>query len=348
MEKPLNCPQRDVQSWWRRKSCRWWTAPASGCPGGTSSLSCLAWDSVSHSASDATSVWPLLAWSMTTLSTKATRKFLWWVEDQKWLHVSLCYKIIDSLMIPTVTMSRLHSSPGTLKQWAWSTAPSSGATSSHRSPVDLYVKNLQPTGEYFEHTLSSKHSVITLVVFCVFQGFLALPLWPLPPSTCWSHLQLAATTAVSYWSGYARVWLRYSVCRVQERLKKCRNTFSWRCLVPQGVSYPACHGIWAKWAPPLERSRLATTAFCGKVLTWLKLISVDFFGHCEINVFVICVRHLLRILRRSSGGHAFSWSVGAIHWVAFSILRLWWVSFYYFTLLLHSMHLCTAFSCRTQ
>ncbi|KAK1794726.1 hypothetical protein P4O66_009886 [Electrophorus voltai] len=30
-----------------------------------------------------------------------------------------------------------------------------------------------------------------------------------------------------------------------------------------GVTYPACHGIWAKWAPPLERSRLATTAFCG-------------------------------------------------------------------------------------
>lgn len=35
-------------------------------------------------------------------------------------------------------------------------------------------------------------------------------------------------------------------------------------LFPQGVSYPACHGIWAKWAPPLERSRLATTAFCGE------------------------------------------------------------------------------------
>jgi len=34
----------------------------------------------------------------------------------------------------------------------------------------------------------------------------------------------------------------------------------------QGVSYPACHGIWAKWAPPLERSRLATTAFCGEVI----------------------------------------------------------------------------------
>ncbi|ELK28589.1 Vesicular glutamate transporter 1, partial [Myotis davidii] len=34
-------------------------------------------------------------------------------------------------------------------------------------------------------------------------------------------------------------------------------------LVVQGVTYPACHGIWSKWAPPLERSRLATTAFCG-------------------------------------------------------------------------------------
>lgn len=32
---------------------------------------------------------------------------------------------------------------------------------------------------------------------------------------------------------------------------------------PQGVTYPACHGIWSKWAPPLERSRLATISFCG-------------------------------------------------------------------------------------
>lgn len=31
----------------------------------------------------------------------------------------------------------------------------------------------------------------------------------------------------------------------------------------QGVTYPACHGIWRYWAPPLERSRLATLAFCG-------------------------------------------------------------------------------------
>ncbi|GAA55230.1 MFS transporter ACS family solute carrier family 17 (sodium-dependent inorganic phosphate cotransporter) member 6/7/8 [Clonorchis sinensis] len=31
----------------------------------------------------------------------------------------------------------------------------------------------------------------------------------------------------------------------------------------EGTSYPACHGIWRFWAPPLERSRLATIAFCG-------------------------------------------------------------------------------------
>ncbi|CAG4990074.1 unnamed protein product [Parnassius apollo] len=31
----------------------------------------------------------------------------------------------------------------------------------------------------------------------------------------------------------------------------------------EGVTYPSCHGIWRNWAPPLERSRLATLAFCG-------------------------------------------------------------------------------------
>ncbi|KAF7468009.1 Hypothetical predicted protein [Marmota monax] len=34
-------------------------------------------------------------------------------------------------------------------------------------------------------------------------------------------------------------------------------------VIKEGVTYPACHGIWSKWAPPLERSRLATTSFCG-------------------------------------------------------------------------------------
>ncbi|KAL3117077.1 hypothetical protein niasHT_007480 [Heterodera trifolii] len=31
----------------------------------------------------------------------------------------------------------------------------------------------------------------------------------------------------------------------------------------QGLAYPAMHGVWCHWAPPLERSKLATTAFTG-------------------------------------------------------------------------------------
>lgn len=31
----------------------------------------------------------------------------------------------------------------------------------------------------------------------------------------------------------------------------------------EGVTYPCIHAIWARWAPPLERSRLATLAFSG-------------------------------------------------------------------------------------
>lgn len=30
-----------------------------------------------------------------------------------------------------------------------------------------------------------------------------------------------------------------------------------------GVCYPAMHGVWKYWAPPLERSKLATTTFTG-------------------------------------------------------------------------------------
>ena len=37
-----------------------------------------------------------------------------------------------------------------------------------------------------------------------------------------------------------------------------------RAPVLQGVTYPTTHGIWRHWAPPLERSRLATITFCGE------------------------------------------------------------------------------------
>ncbi|KAG5898933.1 hypothetical protein JTB14_007968 [Gonioctena quinquepunctata] len=34
----------------------------------------------------------------------------------------------------------------------------------------------------------------------------------------------------------------------------------------EGVTYPCIHAIWSKWAPPLERSRLATIAFSGSYI----------------------------------------------------------------------------------
>lgn len=34
--------------------------------------------------------------------------------------------------------------------------------------------------------------------------------------------------------------------------------------ITQGVTYPAIHAVWSKWAPPLERTKLATFAFAGE------------------------------------------------------------------------------------
>lgn len=34
-------------------------------------------------------------------------------------------------------------------------------------------------------------------------------------------------------------------------------------ILPQGVTYPCIHAVWARWAPPMERSKLATLAFSG-------------------------------------------------------------------------------------
>lgn len=31
----------------------------------------------------------------------------------------------------------------------------------------------------------------------------------------------------------------------------------------EGVTFPCIHAVWAKWAPPLERSRMASIAFAG-------------------------------------------------------------------------------------
>ena len=44
------------------------------------------------------------------------------------------------------------------------------------------------------------------------------------------------------------------------------NMISFHCtdLKPlQGVTYPSIHAVWSKWAPPQEKTKLATLAFSG-------------------------------------------------------------------------------------
>ena len=35
------------------------------------------------------------------------------------------------------------------------------------------------------------------------------------------------------------------------------------CVSFQGVTFPAMHAMWGSWAPPLERSKLATFTYAG-------------------------------------------------------------------------------------
>lgn len=35
------------------------------------------------------------------------------------------------------------------------------------------------------------------------------------------------------------------------------------CSVLKGVTFPAMHALWSRWAPPLERSKLVTIAYSG-------------------------------------------------------------------------------------
>ena len=46
----------------------------------------------------------------------------------------------------------------------------------------------------------------------------------------------------------------------------------------QGVTYPSIHAIWAKWAPPQEKTKLATFAFAGEWVEGLHPYSVSMWA----------------------------------------------------------------------
>lgn len=131
----------------------------------------------------------------------------------------------------------------------------------------------------------------------------------------------------------------------------------------QGVTYPACHGIWSKWAPPLERSRLATISFAGKKSTHIVMFLFSPYRlthHVTLYTYKIlplkcmqtCTEHichhklgqrcslnkqpdqilpgrnvflLFRILCWCSDSHASGGDPGAVHWLVLCLLCVWWV-----------------------
>ncbi|TPP57761.1 Vesicular glutamate transporter, partial [Fasciola gigantica] len=79
----------------------------------------------------------------------------------------------------------------------------------------------------------------------------------------------------------------------------------------EGTSYPACHGIWRFWAPPMERSRLATIAFCG---------TFESCSFCDKRSVMICFFELGVALIESRSPTNFLSSTGIVGLLWF----VWW------------------------
>lgn len=100
----------------------------------------------------------------------------------------------------------------------------------------------------------------------------------------------------------------------------------------QGVTYPACHGIWSKWAPPLERSRLATISFCGKQVSLLRTnewglgkILIDLLKR-TIKLLSGVTRVHFRLLCWRCDSHAAGRDPGSVLRLVLCLLRLRWAN----------------------
>ena len=51
----------------------------------------------------------------------------------------------------------------------------------------------------------------------------------------------------------------------------------------QGVMFPAMHGLWGRWAPPLERSRLIASTYAGTMIGTVAALSLAGFI-CSIEL----------------------------------------------------------------
>lgn len=109
----------------------------------------------------------------------------------------------------------------------------------------------------------------------------------------------------------------------------------------QGVTYPACHGIWSKWAPPLERSRLATTSFCGKHrqlhvsnykcavfacfwLIWLKWLDIPIVSVHHSPPYSGFLESLFLVRHSLKSGNIFRLKRASISLLSISMINLCW------------------------
>ena len=85
---------------------------------------------------------------------------------------------------------------------------------------------------------------------------------------------------------------------------------TWIYLFFQGVTYPSIHAIWAKWAPPMEKTRLAAFAFSG--LMW------KFYNY----YFVYTTKYVCRYCQTST---CFNWSYFSVYRYMKIRPHLWYV-----------------------
>ncbi|KAJ4449608.1 hypothetical protein ANN_01011 [Periplaneta americana] len=97
-----------------------------------------------------------------------------------------------------------------------------------------------------------KHAVEELL-----QRYQALGACSLPPCKI-IYITIIAATGVAQ-------SVKALACRFEVALGRgCQTIINCKLILfLQGFTYPCIHAVWARWAPPLERSKLATLAFSG-------------------------------------------------------------------------------------
>ena len=99
----------------------------------------------------------------------------------------------------------------------------------------------------------------------------------------------------------------------------------------KGVTFPAMHALWSRWAPPLERSKLVTAAYSGSYFGTVISMAVcgllaENFGWASI--FYVSGKSVLIILHQSFYGLLFSSTI--LHLSSGTFAVLWCIVWFLF------------------